>query len=268
MSVKYVMIILWSALVLFPIYEMVSTSLKLPVDAFKLPPDWIFWPTLVNYREVLFESNFLRFFTNSVLVAVISTTVSVGFGAFAAYSLARWNFGGKKTAIAGILLLRMIPEVILAVPVFTMFNRIGFIDSGRTGLILVYIALNLPFNIWVLRTFIMELPYELEESAIIDGCTDVRVFTSIVLPLIGPGLAVASIFTFRIAWNEFILSLVLTNRFTRTLPVAVSLFLTDTGTEWGKITAIATVIALPAFIFTFAAAKSIIMGLTAGAVKG
>ncbi len=265
---KYVTIILWSLVVLFPIYEMITTSLKLPVDAFKLPPDWIFMPTLVNYKEVLFESNFMRFFVNSVIVAVSTTVISVGFGAFAAYSLARWNFGGKKTAIAGILLLRMIPEVILAVPVFTMFNRIGFIDSGRTGLILVYIALNLPFNIWVLRTFIMDLPYELEESAIIDGCSDFRVFTSIVMPLIGPGIAVASIFTFRIAWNEFILSLVLTNRFTRTLPVAVSLFLTDTGTEWGKITAIATIIAVPAFIFTFAAAKSIIMGLTSGAVKG
>jgi multiple sugar transport system permease protein len=160
----------------------------------------------------------------------------------------------------------MIPEVILAVPVFVLFNRLGL--TSRLGLIIVYTALNLPFNIWVLRTFIMELPFELEESAIIDGCNDFTVFTRIVLPLIGPGLAVASIFTFRIAWNEFILSLVLTNRFTRTLPVAISMYLTDTGTEWGRITAIATIIAIPAFIFTFTAAKSLIMGLTAGAVKG
>ncbi len=267
MAIKYLLISLGAMLVLFPIFEMISTSLKLPVDAFKLPPVWFFMPTFVNYKSVLFDSNFLRFFTNSVIIAVSSTVLSVALGALAAYPLARWNFVGKKTAIVGVLLLRMIPEVILAVPVFLLFNSLGFL-GGRIGLILVYIALNLPFNMWVIRTFIMDLPYELEESAIIDGCTDLTVFLKIVLPLIGPGMAVASIFTFRMAWNEFILSLVLTDRFTRTLPVAVSLFLTDTGTEWGKITAIATIIAVPAFIFTFTAAKSLIMGLTAGAVKG
>lgn len=264
---KYVLICVGAVLVLFPIYEMISTSLKLPVDAFKLPPVWVFMPTFVNYKMVLFDSNFLRFFVNSVIVATSATLVSISLGALAAYPLARWNFGGKKTTIVGILLLRMIPEAIVAVPVFLLFNTLGFL-GGRFGLVLVYIALNLPFNIWVLRTFIMDLPYELEESAIIDGCTDFTVFMKIILPLIGPGLSVAAIFTFRMAWNEFILSLVLTDRFTRTLPVAVSLFLTDTGTEWGKITAIATIIAVPAFIFTFTAAKSLIMGLTAGAVKG
>lgn len=246
---------------------MISTSLKLPVDAFVIPPVWFFAPTLINYKAILLDSNFFRFFTNSVIVALSSTVISVALGALAAYPLARWRFGGKKTMIVGVLLLRMIPEAILAVPLFVLFNSFGSVN-GRVALIIVYIAINLPFNIWVIRTFIMDLPFELEESAIIDGCSDFSVFTKIVLPLIGPGMSVAGIFTFRMAWNEFILSLVLTDRFTRTLPVAVSLFLTDTGTEWGKITAIATIIAVPAFIFTFGAAKSLIMGLTAGAVKG
>ncbi len=264
---KYLVIIIGAIVVLFPIYEMVSTSLKLEVDAFKIPPKWIFKPTLQNYSEVLFSNNFGRYFINSTVVALSATLASVAIGALAAYAMARWNFRGKVAMVVGTLLLRMIPPVILVVPVFVLFNGIG-LTSGRLGLILVYIALTLPFNIWVLRTFIMDLPSELEESAIIDGCGDLRVFLQIVLPLTAPGMAVASIFTFRIAWNEFILSLVLTNRLTRTLPVAVSLFLTDTGTEWGKITAIATIIAIPAFIFTFTAAKSLIMGLTAGAVKG
>jgi multiple sugar transport system permease protein len=266
-TIKYILIALAAVIILFPIYEMISTSLKLPVDAFVIPPVWFFTPTIINYKAVLFDSNFFRFFTNSVIVALTSTILSVGLGALAAYPLARWRFGGKKTMIIGVLLLRMIPEAILAVPLFVLFNSFGTVN-GRLALIIVYTAINLPFNIWVIRTFIMDLPYELEESAIIDGCTDFKVFTKIVLPLIGPGMSVAGIFTFRMAWNEFILSLVLTDRFTRTLPVAVSLFLTDTGTEWGKITAIATIIAVPAFIFTFGAAKSLIMGLTAGAVKG
>ncbi len=267
MTIKYILIALAAVIILFPIYEMISTSLKLPVDAFVIPPVWFFAPTLINYKAILLDSNFFRFFTNSVIVALSSTVISVALGALAAYPLARWRFGGKKTMIVGVLLLRMIPEAILAVPLFVLFNSFGSVN-GRVALIIVYIAINLPFNIWVIRTFIMDLPFELEESAIIDGCSDFSVFTKIVLPLIGPGMSVAGIFTFRMAWNEFILSLVLTDRFTRTLPVAVSLFLTDTGTEWGKITAIATIIAVPAFIFTFGAAKSLIMGLTAGAVKG
>lgn len=266
-TAKYVVIVAGAVLVLFPIYEMITTSLKFDVDAFKLPPDWVFQPTLQNYADVLFGANFARYFVNSVVVSIAATVGSVAFGALAGYGLARWRFHGKTAMIVGALLLRMIPPVILVVPVFVLFNSVGMTD-GRLGLILIYMALTLPFNIWVLRTFIMELPKELEESAIIDGCNDFTVFTRIVLPLIAPGMSVAGIFTFRIAWNEFILSLVLTNRVTRTLPVAVSLFLTDTGTEWGKITAIATIIAIPAFIFTFTAAKSLIMGLTAGAVKG
>jgi multiple sugar transport system permease protein len=264
---KYVVILAGAVVVLFPIYEMVSTSLKFDVDAFKLPPDWLFTPTLQNYADVLFGANFGLYFVNSVVVGVFATAASVAIGALAGYGLARWRFRGKTAIVVGTLLLRMIPPVILVVPVFVLFNTIGM-TNGRVSLVLIYTALTLPFNIWVLRTFIMELPKELEESAIIDGCNDLTVFTRIVLPLIAPGLSVAGIFTFRIAWNEFILSLVLTNRTTRTLPVAVSLFLTDTGTEWGKITAIATIIAIPAFVFTFAAAKSLIMGLTAGAVKG
>lgn len=267
LAAKYLVILIGAIVVLYPIYEMITTSLKNEVDAFAIPPTWLFEPTLKNYADVLFANNFGRYFMNSTVVALSATMVSVLVGALAAYSMARWEFRGKVAMIVGTLLLRMIPPVILVVPVFVMFNELG-LTSGRIGLILIYIALTLPFNIWVLRTFILDLPTELEESAIIDGCTDLTVFTRIVLPLTAPGMAVAGIFTFRIAWNEFILSLVLTNRVTRTLPVAVSLFLTDTGTEWGKITAIATIIAVPAFIFTFTAAKSLIMGLTAGAVKG
>jgi len=165
------------------------------------------------------------------------------------------------------LLLRMIAPVVLVIPIYILWSNFGLVNT-RMGLSLTYVALNLSFNIWVLRTFIAEIPIELEEAALIDGCSEVTIFFRIILPLIAPGLAVASIFTFRIAWNEFILSLVLTNRYTRTLPVAVSLYLTDHGIEWGQITAIATIIAIPAFIFTFTAAKSLIMGLTAGAVKG
>ncbi|HKK64809.1 MAG TPA: carbohydrate ABC transporter permease [Clostridia bacterium] len=267
MLLRYVFIIVFAAFALFPIYEMVATSLKNEVDAFSIPPKWVFIPTFKNYQEVLFEGKFFTYFYNSIFVALTATVLSVAAGALGAYSLARFKFKGKKLVVLGTLLMRMVPPVILVVPIFLLYNQLG-VTNARMSLALVYVALNLPFNIWVLRTFIMEVPKELEESAQMDGCSHMMTFRRIILPLIAPGLSVASIFTFRISWNEFILSLVLTNRNTRTLPVAVSLYLTDTGTEWGKITAIATIIAIPAFIFTFTAAKSLIMGLTAGAVKG
>jgi multiple sugar transport system permease protein len=246
---------------------MITTSFKLRTDAFSIPPKWLFVPTLKNYTHVLFSQNFFTYFVNSLIVALVSTVFSVMLGALAAYALARFRFMGKGIVVMSTLVLRMVAPVVLVIPIFILWNKIGLVNS-RMGLIVTYIALNLPFNIWVLRTFIAEVPVELEEAALIDGCGEGTIFFKIILPLIAPGLAVASIFTFRIAWNEFILSLVLTNRFTRTLPVAVSLYLTDHGIEWGQITAIATIIAIPAFIFTFTAAKSLIMGLTAGAVKG
>jgi multiple sugar transport system permease protein len=246
---------------------MVSTSLKTEVEAFSIPPKFFFIPTFENYAEVLFKNKFFSYFLNSLYITIVATIGSVGFGAAAAYALARLNFRGKNLFVISTIIMRMIAPVILVVPVYVLFSKTGVLDA-RTPLAFVYIALNLPFNIWVLRTFILEIPQELEESALIDGCSDFTVFRKIILPLLSPGLSVASVFTFRIAWNEFILGFVLTNRATRTLPVAISLYLTDTGTEWGKITAIATIIAVPAFIFTFTAAKSLIMGLTAGAVKG
>ena len=267
MKLRYAVVIGGALVSLFPIFVMITTSFKIRTDAFSIPPKWLFVPTLQNYVHVLFSQNFFRYFVNSVIVALLATLFSVVLGALAAYALARFKFMGKGVVIMSTLLLRMVAPVILVIPIFILWNKLGLIN-GRFGLILTYVALNLSFNIWVLRTFILEIPIELEEAALIDGCGEFSIFFKIILPLIAPGIAVASIFTFRIAWNEFILSLVLTNRYTRTLPVAVSLYLTDHGIEWGQITAIATIIAVPAFIFTFTAAKSLIIGLTAGAVKG
>ena len=148
-----------------------------------------------------------------------------------------------------------------------LWQQVGLINS-LSGLILLYVAVNLPFTIWLLYGFILQVPAELEDAAAVDGCGPVRTFFSVVLPMIKPGMAAAAIFTFRISWNEFILSLVLSDRSTRTLPVATSLFVTDIGVEWGKIMALSCLIAIPPLLFTFLAARQIIAGLTAGAVKG
>lgn len=265
--IRYAMLVLAAGVVLFPIFIMITTSFKTRTQTFSMPPVWIFKPTLKHYQEVLFSGNFLKYLVNSLVVATSTAFFSILIGAFAAYALVRFKFLGKRAVSTVTLLLRMIPPAVLIVPLFVLWLNIG-ISGSRAGLIFAYIALNLSFTIWILRSFMNEIPVEIEESAVIDGCSELGILFRIVLPLIKPGLAVASIFVFRISWNEFILALVLTNRTTRTLPVAISLRITQVGVHWGEITAMATIVALPAFVFTFLSARSIIRGLTAGAVKG
>jgi len=264
---KYFLVFFLAFVYLIPIIILVQTSFKTQVQIFTKVPTWIFVPTLENYRTVLLEQGFVRFMLNSLEVGLIATFFTLLIGGFAAYGLVRFRFRGQGVISFGTLLLRMIPPAVLVVPIYVLWSHFGLADT-RTGLMIVYIGLNLPFTIWVLISFISEIPVELEEAAVVDGCGPWKIFFKVILPLIKPGLAAASIFTFRISWNEFIIALVLTNRITRTLPVATTIYLTDIGVQWGNITAMGTLIALPAIIFTFLAAKQLIAGLTAGAVKG
>jgi multiple sugar transport system permease protein len=263
----YTMLVILAILCLAPILVIFATSLRQQVQIFSDPLNFLFAPTLENYRAVLQEDKLDVYLGNSLFVGVISTLITLVIGCMAAYGLARFRFTGRTTLAYTTLLLRTVPLAVMAIPVFLIWNQWNLVNS-LWGLILLYVAVNLPFTIWLLYGFVLQVPIELEEAAAIDGCSPLRIFTSVFLPLMAPGLAAASIFTFRIAWNEFILALVLTDRHTRTLPVAASLFITDMGVDWGKVMAMGSLIAIPPLIFTFVAARQIIGGLTAGAVKG
>ncbi len=255
------------AICLAPIAILAVTAFKTETQIFDTRWSWLFMPTLDNFRTVLGEGNSARYLGNSLIVSIAATVATLVAGTMAAYALARFRFLGRAPLGYGTLLLRTLPPAVLAVPVFVIWSSWGIADS-LFGVILVYTGINLPFTIWLLYGFIEQVPPELEEAAAIDGCGPFAVFWRIVLPLLKPGLAAAAIFTFRLAWNEFILSFILTNRATRTLPAAISNYITDSGVEWGKIMAAGVLIALPPLIVTFVAAKQIITGLTAGAVKG
>ena len=263
----YFMLIVLAILCVAPIVVIFATSLRQQVQIFSEPLNFLFTPTLENYRAVLQEDKFDRYLVNSLIVGLSSTLITLVLGCMAAYGLARFRFVGRSTVAYTTLLLRTVPLAVMAIPVFMIWNEWKLVNS-LPGLILLYVAVNLPFTIWLLYGFVLQVPVELEEAAAIDGCSPVKIFIKILLPLMAPGLAAASIFTFRIAWNEFILALVLTDRNTRTLPVAASLFITDMGVDWGKVMAMGSLIAIPPLIFTFIAARQIISGLTAGAVKG
>ena len=263
----YVALIILSLIVIAPIYVMIVTSFKTQVDILASEPVWFFVPTLSNYQHIIEEQNFGRILFNSIVVGVGSTIITLVAGGMAAFAIARMKFPGRGLLAQSTLVIRMVPPAVLAVPIFALWLGWG-IDDGRIGLILFYNALNLPFAIWLLIGFIQQIPVELEEAAIVDGAGPFQVFFQIIFPLMRSGFAVAAIFTFRIAWNEFILALILTNRLTRTLPVAITLFLTEQGVEWGRAMAMGTLIVIPPLLITFVAAQQIIAGLTAGAVKG
>jgi multiple sugar transport system permease protein len=265
---SYLLVAALALLSLAPIVVMIATSLKLKTQIFGDTAAFFFVPTLDNYRAVLSDAQNTRYLGNSLIVAAVSTVLTLTFGCMAAYALVRFRFMGRGVVSTGTLLLRMVPPAVLTVPVFTIWTYQYGLNNSLFGVILLYTALNLPFVIWILQSFIAQVPQPLEEAARIDGANPYQVFFLVVLPLIKPGLAAAAIFTFRIAWNEFILALVLTNRFTRTMPVKVSLFLTEHNIEWGQIMAIGTLIAIPPLVFTFMASRQIITGMTAGAVKG
>ena len=265
---QYVALVLLALVCLAPIWIMISTSFKNDVVVQQAEPLWFFFfPTLDNYAHIFGRSKFDRYLVNSLIVGVSSTVITLFVGGLCAYALARTEFFGRRAVANGTLLIRMVPPAVLAIPAFAIVTAL-WIENDFAVLILLYTALNLPFAIWLLFGFYKQVPVELEEAAIVDGASPLQVFFRVLMPIMKSGYAVAGIFTFRIAWNEFILALLLTGRNTRTLPVATSTFLTDTGVEWGRIMAMGTLIVIPPLLFTFFAARQIIAGMTAGAVKG
>jgi len=264
-----------------PIILMLSTSLKLTVDIMSDTSSFFFLPTIHNYETVLCNvlwyepqgldycnPTFGRALGNSLIIAITSTILTLIIGCMAAYALVRFRFMGRDTVSLVTLMTRMVPPAVLLVPIFGIWTFQFQIDGTRMGIILIYVAMNLPFVIWILQSFIVQVPIQLEESARIDGAGPLQVFFLIVLPIIKPGLAAASIFTFRIAWNEFLLANALSNRNTRTVPVTIVNSLTEYNLDWGVIMATGMLLAIPPIIFTFVASRQIITGMTAGAVKG
>jgi len=277
----YVLLICLVVMAIGPIYLMLATSLKLNVDIMSDTSSLIFMPTLRNYETALCDflwyepehlrrcdPTFGRALVNSLVIGLVSTAITLIIGTMAAYALVRFRFMGRDVVSLWTLMMRMVPPAVLLVPVFGIWTFQFGIDGTRGGIILVYVALNLPFVIWILQSFIVQVPIQLEEAARMDGAGPFQVFFLVVLPLIKPGIAAASIFTFRVAWNEFLLANALADRNSRTVPVTIVNSLTEFDIDWGVIMATGMLLAIPPIIFTFVASRQIITGMTAGAVKG
>jgi multiple sugar transport system permease protein len=250
---------------LFPVYWMVATSLKSQVNAFAMPPKWFPPPTLGNYREVLLETDFLRQARNSLITAASNVAIVLALALPAAYAMSRYGTGGRNLLL-WFLSARMVPPIVGAIPLFVLAAQLKLVDT-LVILPLLYVTMNLPFAVWMLKSFIDEIPRELDESATMDGCTVFDVLRHIILPLLAPGLVATGVFCFILAWNEFLLANIFTRRNAVTLPVGISRFITEKQILWGYITAAATLASVPPIAFLFIFQRKLVRGLTAGAVK-
>ena len=265
---NYVILSIIALICIIPVLWLVYTSFKPRLLTFASPPVWIrFQPTLQNYRGVIQEKNLFKPLFNSVLIVTVSTAITVTAGAFAAYIFSRFRRKWTRPTLFAILSTNMIPPAVVLLPIFLLARSMQLYDT-HIMLIIVYVAYNLAFVIWMLRSFFLEIPLEVEESALIDGCNRMGVLLRIVLPLSAPAIAATAILAFIFSWNEFIIALVLTSRNAYTLPILATGLISAKGIMWGEITATSTFIVVPEILFIFFAQKHIVRGLTMGAVKG
>jgi multiple sugar transport system permease protein len=250
----------------FPILWTVLTSIK-PLDLIpKSPPVWVFQPTLEHFRTIFFEKDLLHSLWNSLFVATMSTLLALLVGAPAAYAFARFDFRGKEQLAFYFLSARMTPPIAVIVPFFLISRDLGLLDT-KLILVLAYTTFNFAFVVWLLRGFFAEVPTEIDEAALVDGCSRFGAFVRVVLPIAAPGIAAAAIICFIFAWNEFLFALVLTSLNAKTLPVSAAGFVTDRLVLWGTLCATAVVIFVPVTIFAILTRRHLIRGMTMGAVK-
>jgi len=252
---------------LSPMIWMVLSSFKNRVDIFESTPQLTFSPTMANYVEAFSAKGFGDNLTNSLIVAAVSTVLALLVGVPAAYSLSRHRGRFQGTYLLLLLAARLLPAIVLSVPLFVLANKIG-IGGSYLAVIIAHLTFSIPFTVWMMRGFFMAVSQSLDEAAQLDGCSTFGTFLRIVLPLTGGGLAATAICCFINSWNEFLFALILTGKKTATLPVAVPNLMTPIGTFWGQICAVGTVTVVPVLVLAFAVQRYIIVGMTGGALAG
>lgn len=258
---------LWTVFALAPIVWILMMSLKLPADIIAYPPKFVFTPTWQNYAEIFAGPEFLKPFLNSLIVTLGALALTVIIGLPTAYALARFSFRGRENIAFGILSLRFAPELLIILPLFVMFQSVGLTDS-YLGLILAYQLVTLPMLVWMLRSFIEDLPLELEEAAALDGANRWTTFRLILFRLLAPGLGASLMLSFIWAWNSYTLPLVLSGRDTQVITTGIQQYISYQSIAWGPMAAATVISLLPGIVFAVFSLRWIVGGLTAGTVKG
>lgn len=251
---------------LFPIFWMLMTSLKETKDTFASPPVWLFKPTFDNYVSTFVDGDLLNSLVTSLGVTSIAVLVATMISTLAAYATSRFQFRGKSSLLLSLLVFYTIPGIAYAIPLYLIYGKLKIQDTPL-GLIIIFIALTIPFATWVLHGYFISIPRDLEDCAMVDGCTRIGALIRIVLPLSAPGVAATTILTFISTWNNFLYPAILAGSKTKTLPVAMSGYITDLRIEWGQAAAVASAVIIPVMILILLAQRYIVLGLVAGAVK-
>ena len=281
----YVILSFWMVFTLFPVVWLLVSSVKEPAQVFAMPPQWIFVPTLHNYEvalgltiptelETVTEatagtglSPFPKFLFNTFVVAIGTTVLALSLGSAAAYALTRFYPRHRDGILMAVMVTRLVPPIVLIIPIYVLWRNFDLLDT-HAGLILAYLTFALPFVIWMMRGFLLDIPVELEEAAMIDGASRLQALIRVVLPLAAPGLAATAIFVILLAWNDFFYALILTSGNARTVTPYIGGFITDKAILWGRLYASSAIIMLPVLVFGLAVQKQLAHGLTGGAVKG
>jgi multiple sugar transport system permease protein len=252
----------------------VLNSLRPTVEIMAKPPVWIPRSLTLDAYTAMFGAvgqgavPVWDYFRNSLIVAITSTAIAIAIGLAGGYAFARYRFKGKSAFFLGLMLTRTVPGIALSLPLFIIYARLGIIDT-HFALILTYVALNVPFTIWLVDGFFRQVPRDLAEAAQIDGCTRWQAFWQVEFPLAGPGVASSAIFAFMTSWNEFALASQITRSVnSKTLPVGLLDYTSEFTIDWRGMCALAVVMIAPAFALTFLIQKRLVSGLTFGAVKG
>lgn len=263
----YLLMVVVVVIYVIPTFWVISTSFKSEVDAFAIPPKWIlFKPTLSNYKTAFIDYNMLPNFKNSVIVTIGSTLLALILGTPAAYALSRFSFKLRENIMFWFLSTRMAPALLVALPFFLISRELGLYDT-LTLLIIVNVLTNIAWVVFMMRSFFDDVPIDIDESAMIDGASWFGALWRVVLPLTAPGLVATAVFSLIMAWNEYFFALVLTSINAKTLPAAITAFMTVHGLLWGPMTAAGTVVMLPILVFTLWMQKHLIRGMTMGAIK-
>jgi multiple sugar transport system permease protein len=261
-------------IICLPGFWIVLSSLRPPVEIMAKPPVWIPNELSLDAYRAMFSGigkggiPIWDYFRNSLIISITSTVIALVIGMSGGYAFARFRFAGKSATFLGLMLTRSVPGIALSLPLFIVYSRIGIIDT-HFGLILTYVALNVPFTIWLIDGFFRQVPKDLAEAAQIDGCTRWQAFWKVEFPLAGPGIASAGIFAFLTCWNEYALASQLTRSVnSKTLPVGLLDYTAEFTIDWRGMCALAVVMIVPALALTFIIQKHLVSGLTFGAVKG
>ena len=264
---RTVFLVLFMLFVLLPLYWVIITSIKPTSDYLVVPPVWFpAEPTIVHYTSALFSYRGLQALVNSLIVSTVSTVLSTVLGTMMAYSLARFNLGGKHLAF-WVLSQRFLPPVAIILPIFLLFRSWKLYDT-HVGLILAYTFMTLPLTVWMMYAYFRQLPKSLEEAALVDGLSRWQTLWKIAVPLAAPGIVAAAVFAFIAVWTEFFFALILTSRHAFTLPTVFRAFLGFQGAQYGEACALATTSLVPSIVLGMLVQKHLVRGLTLGAVRG